>query len=147
MCIVHSSVCIYMYILYSFALLVQIHFIPKLLIYKRCDSKSHHEKKFSSLASPSNIMGPRYKLKLKVIQILIFWVFLLFMSLKYWRNVLCKEERCIVNNLTIAPHKLNHTKWIMWFEIKYQESWGLEGIIWDWQVNVLACTSKQQPTQ
>jgi len=56
----------------SIALLVQIHFTPRLLIYKRRDCKSHHEKCFSTLASPSNFMGPKYKLKLKVIHILIF---------------------------------------------------------------------------
>jgi len=35
----------------------------------------------------------------------------------------------------------------MWFEIKYQGGWGLEGMISDLQVNILACNYKQQPTQ
>lgn len=131
----------------SIALLVQIHFVHKLLIYKRCNSKSYHKKRFSTLASSSNFMSPSYKLKLKVIQILIFWVLLSFMSVKCWRNVFYKEERCIVRNWTTAPHKLNHTTWITWFEIKYQGGWGLEGMILDLQVNVLARNYKHWSTQ
>lgn len=48
------------------ALLVQIHLISNLLIYKRHDSKSYHKERFSTPASPCSFVGHRYKLKLQV---------------------------------------------------------------------------------
>lgn len=70
-----------------------------------------------------SFMDLRYKL-LEVIQKLMFCVVFVLFSVKYCRNLFCKE---------VHNNKFKHctsnwiTQWVMWFEIKYKWGLGIRG--------------------